>query len=153
FEGANILHRARGLQEVAGQFSISPLEAAGAIQRAGRALRERRAHRGRPGLDDKVVTAWNGLAIRALAEAGAVLDRPELTEAARAAAANFVLDSLSGDGLLRSWAKKRPGPPAVLEDHAALAVGFFSLYATTGEERWYREAMARVRSLDAFADP
>ncbi|HEX2152637.1 MAG TPA: thioredoxin domain-containing protein [Acidimicrobiia bacterium] len=153
FEGANILHRARGVGEVAADFGIEADDVADAVQRAGRALLERRAQRVRPGLDDKVVTAWNGLAIRAFAEAGAVLSEPRYLDAARNAA-RFVLSSNRDPegGLRRSSAKGRLGPPAVLEDYAGLAVGLFALYAASGEIEWYDEAVVLVESLSRFAD-
>ena len=155
FEGANILHRARGITEVAEQFGLEPAAAADAVQRAGRRLLERRAQRVRPGLDDKVVAAWNGLAIRAFAEAGAVLGRPDFLIAA-SRAAEFVLDRLRDDhgGLHRSWAKGRQGPPAVLEDYAGMAVGLLSLYSATGEPKWYHRAMEMVDDIiRLFSDP
>lgn len=155
FEGANILHRARGMEEVAADHGMEATEAAEAVRRAARALLEERSRRVRPALDDKVVCAWNGLAIRALAEAGAVLDSARYREAARSAAL-FVLGELRDDQgrLRRSWAKDRLGPPAVLEDYAALAVGLFSLYASTGEPEWYEEARKLVDDIDRlFTDP
>jgi uncharacterized protein len=155
FEGANVLHRPRPLAEVAAAHGVDVAEATGAVRRAGRALLERRSSRVRPGLDDKVVTAWNGLAIRAFAEAGAALDEPRYTVAAEGAA-SFVLTHLrDGDGRFhRSWAKGRLGPPAVVDDHAALALGLFALYASTGELRWFEEAVGLVDDIPRlFGDP
>ena len=155
FEGSNILHRARSITEVATGHAVSPEEASDAVHRAARALLARRGERIRPGLDDKVVTAWNGLAIRAFAEAGAVLEDHRFIAAAEDAA-RFVLDRMRGDGgrLHRSWAKGRRGPLAVLDDYAAMAVGMFSLYAATGTTEWYREAMTLVDAIPSlFADP
>ena len=100
FEGANILHRARGISEVAEEFSISTLEAAEAVQRAGRALLARRASRVRPGLDDKVVAAWNGLAIRAFAEAGADVIAPSDMMDGRVGAIRQALDFSTGRAVL-----------------------------------------------------
>lgn len=155
FEGANILHRARSISDVAAQHDITPAEAADTVQRAGRALLAQRSTRVRPGLDDKVVTAWNGLAIRALAEAAAVLGDSRYLEAARSCA-RFVLDGIRDDTgrLHRSWAKGRLGPRAVLEDHAAMSIGLFSLFAVSGETEWYREAMNLAQSIpELFNDP
>ncbi len=155
FEGSNILHVASPITEVADQHGLKAEEAATAIRRAGMTLLERRSHRVRPGLDDKVVAAWNGLAIRALAEASAVLAEPHYLEAARRAA-RFVLDRLRDEGgrLRRSWAKDKLGPPAVLEDYAAMGVGLLSLYAVSGEEVWFGEAMGLIGALpELFTDP
>ncbi|MDT0310343.1 thioredoxin domain-containing protein [Streptomyces sp. DSM 44917] len=106
------------------------------------ALRERllaaRAARPRPGRDDKVVAAWNGLAVAALAEAGACFERPELVEAAAGAAELLVRVHLGPDGrLARTSRDGRPGPAAgVLEDYGDVAEGLLTLHAVTGERRW-----------------
>ncbi|GAA3442263.1 thioredoxin domain-containing protein [Planomonospora venezuelensis] len=121
------------------------------FERVRAALLTARSRRVRPGRDDKVVAAWNGLAVAALAEAGALFDRPDLVEAARAAA--VLLDEVhvrgaggSGDGaggvrLLRTSRDGRAGGNAgVLEDYADLAEGLLALYAVTGETRWFHRA-------------
>jgi uncharacterized protein YyaL (SSP411 family) len=108
-------------------------------------------------LDDKVVASWNGLALRALAEAGAVLEEPRYLEAARRTA-RFLLDRLHReDGrLLRSWSphgSDAGGVPGFLEDHAALAVGLLALYQATGETEWHAAARHTVDAmLDLFDD-
>jgi uncharacterized protein YyaL (SSP411 family) len=140
FEGANILHVAGG-------------EPPPDLDEARRALLEVRQARVRPGLDDKVVTAWNGLAIRALAEAGAALDDTEYLEMARAAA-RFAVVNLTVDGrVMRSWREGRTSVPGFLDDHAGLAVGLFTLFAATGEIPWYEHAMRLTRDLDRFFRP
>jgi uncharacterized protein YyaL (SSP411 family) len=140
FEGANIL-------EVVGDTPPADLEALRSR------LLDARAERIRPGLDDKVVASWNGLAIRALAEAGAVLGEESYLDLARDAA-GFVLDNLVVDGvLMRSWREGRTSVPGFLDDHASMALGRFVLYAATGEERWYTEAMNLVESFARFRRP
>jgi len=101
-----------------------------------------RAARVRPARDDKVVTSWNGLAIAALAEAGAVLDEPPYLDAARAAAELIRDLHHDVDGrLLRTSLAGRVGIPlAVLEDHADLAEGYLALHCVTGEAQWLRLA-------------
>ena len=93
-----------------------------------------RAERVPPGLDDKVVTAWNGLAIGALAEAGALFGRPELVAAAETAA-DLIRDlHWTGERLLRTSRLGTAGRNAgVLEDYADLAEGLLALYAVTGD--------------------
>ncbi|MGH8871613.1 MAG: thioredoxin domain-containing protein [Acidimicrobiia bacterium] len=117
-------------------------------------LLEHRTGRVRPGLDDKVVASWNGLAIRALAEAGAVLDDAGYLEAARETA-RFILDHMVVDGVLRrSWREGRAGVAAFLEDHASVAQGLFALYAATGEYAWYETAETLTTGIPhRFADP
>jgi uncharacterized protein YyaL (SSP411 family) len=109
--------------------------------RIRRQLFDARALRVPPGRDDKVVAAWNGLAIAALAEAGALLDEPEWIDAARGAADLLLAVHLGagqeGDRLVRTSRDGRAGSTdAVLEDYADVAEGFLALYAVTGEDEW-----------------
>jgi uncharacterized protein YyaL (SSP411 family) len=105
-------------------------------------IRERllraRAERPAPGRDDKVVAAWNGLAIAALAEAGAYFDRPDLVDAALAAADLLVRVHLDEQvRLSRTSRDGRAGAGAgVLEDYADVAEGFLALASVTGEGVW-----------------
>ncbi|HEX5143105.1 MAG TPA: thioredoxin domain-containing protein [Mycobacterium sp.] len=115
------------------------------------------ARRGRvqPARDDKVVTAWNGLAVTALAQASVVLDRSDLLEAAIRCAAKL-LELHVVDGRLRraSLGGVAGDSPAMLEDHAALAVGLLELYQLTGEQRWADAACALIDTAIAhFTDP
>ncbi|WP_431680183.1 thioredoxin domain-containing protein [Kitasatospora sp. KL5] len=109
-----------------------------AYERIRGRLFEARAERPAPARDDKVVAAWNGLAIAALAETGALLDRPDLVDAAERAADLLLAVHLTADGrLLRTSRDGRAGQNAgVLEDYADTAEGFLALYAVTGEAEW-----------------
>ncbi|MFD6908145.1 thioredoxin domain-containing protein [Streptomyces sp. NPDC060077] len=97
-----------------------------------------RGARPAPGRDDKVVAAWNGLAIAALAETGAYFDRPDLTEAA--VAAGDLLVRLHLDEQVRIARTSKDGHvganAGVLEDYADVAEGFLALAAVTGEGVW-----------------
>ncbi len=138
FEGANILN-------VVGDEPPPDLE------RVKATLLGVRSSRIRPGLDDKVIASWNGLAIRALAEAGAALGEDRYLSLAEKAA-GFVVEHLEVDGkLMRSWRDGRTSVPGFLDDHAGMAVGLFSLYSATGELRWYEHAIDLVGLLDRFA--
>ncbi|WP_328670076.1 thioredoxin domain-containing protein [Streptomyces sp. NBC_00322] len=97
-----------------------------------------RALRARPGRDDKVVAAWNGLAIAALAEVGAYFERPDLVERATEAADLLVrLHMDDGARLARTSKDGRSGAHAgVLEDYADVAEGFLALAGVTGEGVW-----------------
>jgi uncharacterized protein YyaL (SSP411 family) len=101
-----------------------------------------RDERPAPARDDKVVAAWNGLAIAALAEAGAILDRPDWIEAAEAAADLLLAVHLTDDGgLLRVSRDGAPGrAKGVLEDFADVAEGFLALYWATGAAEWFELA-------------
>ncbi|MBC7269334.1 MAG: thioredoxin domain-containing protein [Streptomyces sp.] len=103
-----------------------------------RRLFEARSARPAPGRDDKVVAAWNGLAIAALAETGAYFDRPDLVEAAVAAADLLVRLHLDDTArLTRTSRDGRAGANAgVLEDYADVAEGFLALASVTGEGVW-----------------
>ena len=155
FEGANHLYEARSIEEVAADLGIPAAVVAGAVDVARARLLEARRSRVRPGLDDKVVTSWNGLAIRALAEAGAILEDRRWLDLAEGAA-RFVLEhnrDKSGR-LLRSWGKGKAGRPGFSEDYATLAVGLFALYQATGDSNWYREAIVLVEQMiELFSAP
>ncbi|MEU5208141.1 thioredoxin domain-containing protein [Streptomyces sp. NPDC020742] len=103
-----------------------------------RRLLAERDRRPRPGRDDKVVAAWNGLAIAALAETGAYFDRPDLLQAATDAA--DLLVRVHMDGHARLHRTSRDGTPGansgVLEDYADVAEGFLTLASVTGEGVW-----------------
>ncbi len=105
------------------------------------ALLAARAARPQPARDDKVVTAWNGLAIVALAEGGAALDRPAWVAAA-CRAADLLLSRHIVDGRLRRSSRGGVVGAAVgvLEDHAALADGLLALHQATGSARWLAAA-------------
>ncbi|WP_062440460.1 thioredoxin domain-containing protein [Herbidospora daliensis] len=117
-------------------------------------LRTARELRVRPGRDDKVVAAWNGLAIAALAETGALFDRPALVEAAARAARLLDEVHISDGRLLRTSRDGQAGGNAgVLEDYADVAEGFLTLYGIAGDVHWYRQAEALLGTLlDRFPD-
>jgi uncharacterized protein YyaL (SSP411 family) len=103
-----------------------------------RRLLSARTMRPQPSRDDKVVTAWNGLAIAALAEGGALLEEPSWVDAAVTCADLLVRVHLDDHGrLVRTSRDGRPGRhPGVLEDHADAAEGFLALVSATGDPVW-----------------
>ncbi len=108
-------------------------------------IREGRVH---PATDDKVLTAWNALAIGALAEAGRVFDEESyVREAVRCA--EFVLTHLRDERgrLLRSWRNGTAGRPGFADDYAVMASACLTLYETTFELRWFEEAGALAGEL------
>ncbi|OIJ65134.1 thioredoxin domain-containing protein [Streptomyces mangrovisoli] len=109
-----------------------------------------------PGRDDKVVAAWNGLAVAALAETGTYFDRPDLVEAAVGAADLLVRVHLDEQArLVRTSKDGRAGAHAgVLEDYADVAEGFLALASVTGEGVWLDFAELLVdHVLARFTDP
>jgi uncharacterized protein len=113
-----------------------------------------RGARVRPGRDDKVVAAWNGMAIAALAECGLLLSRPDLTAAARDAAGLLASLHLAGGRLVRTSRDGTAGDTAgTLEDYACVAEGFLTLSGVTGEARWLRLAAGLLEvALGSFGD-
>ena len=144
FEGSNILRLAGG----AGAEPPAELAA------ARRALYEARAKRVWPGLDDKCLTSWNALAVSALAEAGAVLDRPDYLDAA-ASCASFLLETLRDpEGrLLRTYKDGDARLNAYLEDHAFLLEALLTLYEASFEPTWFESARALAETMiERFGD-
>ncbi len=147
FEGENILHVAATVDEVGTATERSKEEVEAILERGRRVLLEQRATRVPPATDTKVIVAWNGMAIDALARGAAVLDAPRFLEAAEGAA-SFILETLRGeDGLLRIYAGGRASVRAFLDDYASLADGLLSLYEASGDERWFVEARSLTEEL------
>jgi uncharacterized protein YyaL (SSP411 family) len=154
FEGANILNVPRDPEEYAYQRGVTEEQLSSAIERARAALLPVREERIHPLLDDKVLTAWNGLMLRAFAEAGAGLGRPDYLEVARKNAA-FLLDTMRGDNgrILRTWRNGQAKLLGYLEDYACLADGLLALHEATLEPRWLREAVVVAGGMvDLFWD-
>ena len=122
-------------------------------EKAQSVLRDARRARTYPGRDDKVVAAWNGLAITALARAGVVLGKGEYVEAA-VAAAGLVRDvHLGKDGILRRTSRDGRAGTAhgVLEDYAAFAQACLTLLGVTGNDSWLELAQTLLdRVLEQF---
>ena len=104
-------------------------------------LLEIRSRRVWPATDDKVLASWNGLAITAFAEAGRVLGERRWVAAAEGAA-DFILTSMRRDDgrLLRAWRDGRTSGPAYVDDYALMAMACLTLWETTFDVRWFREA-------------
>ncbi|WP_067455799.1 thioredoxin domain-containing protein [Actinomadura macra] len=123
-------------------------------ERVRTTLLSARAHRVPPARDDKVVAAWNGLAMAALAECGALFDRPDLVQAAEDVA-RLLIDVHVHDGrLVRTSRDGTAGANAgVLEDYADVAEGLLALHAVTGEPAHVRLAGELLNTvLERFAD-
>jgi uncharacterized protein len=143
FEGASILLRG----------AEPPPPELPEIRRRLLAARERRV---RPGLDDKRLTSWNALMLGALAEAGAVLERPDYVEAA-VTCAIFLLNELRAPArqgrLLRTWKDGRAHISAYLEDHAYLVEALLTLYEATFDPLWFRAGRALADTMiERFGD-
>jgi uncharacterized protein len=148
WEGTNVLWRPHPVEAVADELGIDPRALQRNVDEARWKLFEMRERRVHPATDDKILAAWNGLAISALAEAGRVFGTPEYVDAA-VRAADFVLTNLrdTGGRLLRSWRDGKAGRPGYADDHALMAEGCLTLYETTFELRWFEEARALADEL------
>ena len=138
WEGHNILNLHLDPSGVAEQMGIEPDDLAARLEAARQKLYEVRSRRIWPGLDDKVLTSWNGLMLAAFAEAGAMLRRRDYVEAARSNA-EFLHRTMRADSgrLFRTWkAGSEPKYNAYLEDYAYLAEGLLALYEATFDPRW-----------------
>ena len=147
FEGRNVLTARRDHGEVARRFGLDASELDARLARLRARLHEARGRRVRPGLDDKVLTSWNGLMVGALADAGRFLDRPSYLARARGVA-TFLRDRLTVDGRLRHvYGAGRSKVRGVLEDYAYLGVGLIRLYRATFEPGWLRWAMELAETV------
>ena len=156
FTGKCILHGARTVEETARHFGELVSEVANALEEAGRVLMAVRAKRVRPGLDNKILTAWNGLMISAFAKAGALLDEPRYTDAARRAA-EFVIghlyDEASGT-LLRRYCAGDAAIPAFLDDYSMFVQGLLDLYEAQFDPRHLELALRlTAKQRELFEDP
>ncbi len=136
----NILHVDRAVDVIAKLEHLEPAAVEQTIAEGRRKLFAARAERVRPGLDDKILTGWNGLMITALAKGAAVLDAPGFGEAA-ARAANFILSEMRQDGrLFATYGKGKARLKSYITDYAFLIEGLLGLYEWSGELRWLDEA-------------
>ncbi|MBN1774552.1 MAG: thioredoxin domain-containing protein [Deltaproteobacteria bacterium] len=154
FEGANHLAGTATEAETARRLGVPEAEVVRRLGTARTKLRAARARRPRPGLDDKVLTAWNALMIRGLARAGRLLGRPDYVEAAVAAADFLHRELWQGGRLLAAWRDGRARFPAYLDDHAFLLDALLELL----QARWRSDDLDHAaaiadRLLDSFADP
>lgn len=155
FEGHSILFRALDVDDLAERFKLPPAEVTARLARARAALLARREHRVKPGLDDKVLTAWNGLMLAAFAEAASAFNREDYRQLA-VRNADFALAHLRrAEGRLwRSWRRGTAKLNGYLEDYANLAEGLLAVYAATFDERYALAARALADdALAHFSDP
>jgi hypothetical protein len=140
FEGMNILHVPRPPESVADEFGLSEEELWDRILGIRGKLLAVREGRIRPGRDEKILAAWNGLMLRSFALAARVTGRKDYREAA-VKNASFILKKLKEDGRIhRSYKDGRARFNGYLEDYAMVADGLVALYEATFETRWLVEA-------------
>jgi len=152
FKGRNILIQRHTPAETAKKFGLDEAKAAQFLAESRKLLFEARANRPRPHLDDKIITAWNGLMISAFARAAQVLGDPAYLDAANRAA-DFVKAKLSRDDgrtLLRSYREGASDVPGFADDYAFLIQGLLDLYEAsfdTGRVAWALELQEQQNKL------
>jgi hypothetical protein len=139
--GKNVLHLDRSLEAEAEARGLAPAALRETLDEVRTTLLAARDERPRPGLDDKVLTDWNGLMIAACASAARRFDAPEY-ETAAVDAATFLLDTMCQDGrLLHRYREGEAAVDAHLDDYAFLTWGLIELYETTFAPRWLEAAL------------
>jgi uncharacterized protein YyaL (SSP411 family) len=154
WEGKTVLQRALDDSSLAARFNLNLDAVPAKLAESHSKLYAARASRIRPGTDDKVLTAWNGLMLAAVAESARVLDRKDyLLMATRNA--GFLLSNLRRDGKLRrSWRNGKATNEVFLEDYAALILGLLELYQTDFDTQWFIAARELADEMIAkFSDP
>jgi len=152
FAGKNILAARGSLLDAARACGLTPEQASAKLLAALERLRAVRAGRPRPHLDDKIVTAWNGLMLSALARGAQVLGEPEHLAAA-VRAAEFVRRELWDETrgvLFRVWRDGRGAAEGFAEDYAFLTQGLIDLYEASFDIRWLQWADRLQAKLDAL---
>ena len=141
FEGKNILNISVRAADFAERQGIELEHLVDVVQRGKAALYETREQREHPLLDDKALASWNGLMLKAFAEAGAALERQDYLDAARRNA-TFILTEMRPEGRLqRSYREGQAKLPGFLEDYSFVADGLLSLYEATFERQWLDAAV------------
>jgi uncharacterized protein YyaL (SSP411 family) len=134
--GQNTLYRAKALDALAEQFDLPEAEIQAILGKAGKILLAARKLRPPPHRDDKIITAWNGLMIAALARGARVLDRSDLLASAAAAATFIRAELWDGERLWRSYRGKRGDAPAFASDHAFLISGLIEMHGADADPAW-----------------
>jgi uncharacterized protein len=150
FEGQNILHVRADVQEVAAEQDVALERLEATVERGRRVLFEAREGRVKPGRDDKVLTAWNGLMLAAFAEAATALDRDDYRAVAERNA-DFLLAALrTPEGrLYHVWKDGVAKVDGFLADYTHLIEGLLALYQATFDPRWYQAAKALADTMIA----
>ena len=152
--GLSIPHVDTSLDDFARARNMPPEQAATVLTEAGAQMLAHRETRERPFKDDKILTAWNGLMIAALARGGQVLGEAAYTRAA-AGCARFILEKMkTGESrLLRRYRQGEAAHAAFLEDYAFLAWGLIELYEASFDPEYLAEALNLTRvTIDLFWD-
>jgi uncharacterized protein len=149
-DGENVLYQAHSTEETAKLFNVSIEETAAKLTAGRKALCQARSRRPQPPIDDKIVTAWNGMMISALSRASQVFDEPRYLERAQVTA-KFVEAHLYSSGRGKLWRSYRAGGPNVegfLDDYTDLISGLLDLYQAGFDTHWLEWAVSLQESQD-----
>jgi uncharacterized protein len=150
FDGANILAVTSEPAMFAAQIGASEKELAEAIEGAKTILYEARSRRVWPARDEKVLAGWNGLMLRAVAEAARVFGHEHFRAMALKNAEFLYREMVRGGRVMRSRKDGSTRIPGFLEDHAAVALGFIAVYELTFDERWIERALEISAAITDF---
>ncbi|MBK6794138.1 MAG: thioredoxin domain-containing protein [Anaerolineales bacterium] len=155
WEGKTVLQRAIDDATLAARFKLDAETVPAKLARSHTRLYTARAQRIRPGTDDKILTAWNGLMLAAIAEAARVFENTEPYLHLAIHNAEFLLSSLRPNGQLRrAWREGKTTNEVFLEDYAALILGLLELYQTDFNEKWFSSARELAdEMIEKFTDP
>ncbi len=158
WEGNNVLQRVLDDASLAAKFKMDPADVSKRIMECRTKLLSRRQTRIRPATDDKIITSWNGLMLRALAEAAIYLDdRKQVKQYYDMATRNagFLMNFLCSKGSLhRSWRDGKVTAEVFLDDYAALILGLLELYQADFNPEWFSQASALLEEMILrFKDP
>ncbi|MBN2071590.1 MAG: thioredoxin domain-containing protein [Candidatus Krumholzibacteriota bacterium] len=149
-DGLTILNITGSTDALAEQTGNDPSRVQSILAAGRSTLLERRSLRERPMVDDKIITAWNGLMISAMAFTGGALGEKRYTEAA-GRAARFLLDHSFEDGrLMRYYRDGKTRGLGVLDDYAFLLLGLIDLYQATLDSSWLKEASILAGKMTAL---
>lgn len=142
-EHTNILRRTKSDEQILEKYQLDAENLYDKVALAKAKLLEERSKRIRPGLDDKCLTAWNAMMIKALCDASQILAHPEYYERAKLAA-DFILDNLVAPdgGLFRNYKNGKASITGFLDDYAFMIEALIALYEADFNEEWLEEAIS-----------
>ena len=151
--GRQIFHITEPIKDAAHNLNLEISEFKSLLYSAKKKLYKERTKRSAPGLDDKIIASWNGMAISALIKAGSVLKEPSYKTKA-IETAQFLFEHLfDGRRLFRSFKNGRRGPEGFLSDYASVTAGFLDIFEITKDSLWLERAVILDKILeDNFED-
>jgi len=153
FEKANILHHRRELRPYAKTLGLTAEQLAEKLEECRRKLFQVRSRRIKPGLDDKIVCAWNGLMLTAFAEAAFILGSQRFLDIAEQNARFLTTEMWRDDRLHRVWKDGTPRLNGYLEDYAFVIEGLIALYQASGRSEWLFKADELMKlQVERFSD-